>query len=561
VVPTAALPAALGKPPSERGAQQGKAKKESCPPDLKKPPPPQSQRKKQPPPCGSSGGQARADFNGDGVSDLAVGVPRESIGTIPSAGAVHVLYGSATGLTATGNQLIHQDTEGIADTAESVDNFGSALAAGDFDLDGFSDLAVGVPREDVALTTDAGAVNVIYGSPTGLAAARNELWTQDSAAILDRVDPDDRFGQALVWGDFGRDGAADLAVGVPFEENAPGATDAGAVNVLYGSATGAVAGRLSAAGNQFLHQDFPGVLDTEETFDRFGQVLAAGDFDRSGKAELAVGIGEEDLSGTTDAGIVQVFYSEGDRLSPADNQLWHQDSPGILGATAGFDSFGVSLAAGDFNGNGTADLAVGSHDVVDGIFGAGAVNVIYGTPDTSVAGGLQAAGNQLWDQGSPGIADTPEDRERWGSALAAGNFGDSERVPTSDLAVGAPLEDVGAALSAGAVNVIYGTSGGLRATGSQFWHQGNVGGDTPETGDGFGEALSAWNFGNGAPADLAVGVPFEDFGSIGEAGAAHVLYGVNPGGLSAAGSQLWHQDSPGILDAIEQGDFFGDALY
>jgi hypothetical protein len=56
---------------------------------------------------------------------------------------------------------------------------------------------VGVPFENVGAIADAGAVNVIYGSPAGLAAARNQLWHQDSAGILDAVEALDRFGQAL----------------------------------------------------------------------------------------------------------------------------------------------------------------------------------------------------------------------------------------------------------------------------------------------------------------------------------------------------------------------------
>jgi FG-GAP repeat len=71
-------------------------------------------------------GQLKADFNNDGFADLAVGVPRESVGTITNAGAVSVLYGSATGLSAAGNQLWHQDSAGVADVAEDGDHFGTA---------------------------------------------------------------------------------------------------------------------------------------------------------------------------------------------------------------------------------------------------------------------------------------------------------------------------------------------------------------------------------------------------------------------------------------------------
>src|SRR5918994_7988236 len=87
---------------------------------------------------GSTAGQApaptslRADFNNDGSEDLAVGVPFEAVGSIESAGAVNVLYGSAAELSGAGSQLFTQDTAGVAGTAEPFDQFGAALGAGGF---------------------------------------------------------------------------------------------------------------------------------------------------------------------------------------------------------------------------------------------------------------------------------------------------------------------------------------------------------------------------------------------------------------------------------------------
>jgi hypothetical protein len=70
---------------------------------------------------------ANSDFNNDGRDDLAIGVPGESVGSKQFAGAVNVLYGSSSGLAATGNQFWTQDSSGVEETAEDSDQFGRAL--------------------------------------------------------------------------------------------------------------------------------------------------------------------------------------------------------------------------------------------------------------------------------------------------------------------------------------------------------------------------------------------------------------------------------------------------
>jgi hypothetical protein len=70
----------------------------------------------------------QADFDGDGLEDVAVGAPGEGVGPVDGAGAVTVLYGAAGGLRGLGSQLFHQDVAGIGSTAEEFDQFGYAVA-------------------------------------------------------------------------------------------------------------------------------------------------------------------------------------------------------------------------------------------------------------------------------------------------------------------------------------------------------------------------------------------------------------------------------------------------
>jgi hypothetical protein len=207
-----------------------------------------------------------SDFNGDGFDDLAIGLD-EDVGGHEDAGAVNVLAGSAGGLTAAGAQIWHQDSPGVPGAPAFLDGFGSVLTAGDFDGDGFDDLAIGVPEDDVS-GIDPGTVTLLPGTAGGLSVAGLQVWHQDSPGVPGEAEGGDRFGSALAAGDFDGDGFDDLAIGVP-EEDVGGASDAGAVNVLFGSAAG-----LTAAGSQIWHQDSTGVPGAAENFDRFGNVLA-----------------------------------------------------------------------------------------------------------------------------------------------------------------------------------------------------------------------------------------------------------------------------------------------
>ena len=426
---------------------------------------------------------------------------------------------------------------------------------GDFDGDGFADLAVGVPDEDVGAVVDAGAVNVLYGGaqgPGGWSGAGSQLFTQSGAG--GRAEAGDLFGDVVAVGNFNGDSFGDLAVGARGED-VGSERDAGAVSVLYGSAGG-----LTSGGSQLFTQNSPGVGSSAETGDAFGAALAAGDFNGDGFADLAVGVPFE--VGVVRAGAVNVLYGSATGLSGVGSQLWTQNSPGVVDSSEAGDRFGHALAAGDFNGDGLAELAIGAPgEDVGAAENAGAVTVLQGE-----AGGLTGAASVVFTQDTPGVGGSAEDGDLFGFALAAGVtvFGTPR---FAELAIGAPGEDVFTAADAGAVTLLFGSVGGLQGPGSQGFSQNNIGtGPGAEAGDLFGFAMAMGDFnGSGSDeepigeVDLAIGVPGEDVFNVVDAGVVNVVYNDWPFfGHTTPRRLQFTQPGPGA--GPEPGDRYGSAL-
>jgi hypothetical protein len=349
-------------------------------------------------PAGSSTGIVKGDFNGDGFADLAIGEPAATIDGLASAGRVIVIYGSADELTTNKTgipqpQLYYEARIPGVPIAAAGDLFGTALAAGDFNGDGISDLATGIPgkRElaigpsGLSVTSGVGAVVILYGSKSGGLSTSNPsyidmrgfYYSNCNDSFLGPSGPDpglppfsspsacpdmddlpafdagSHFGQALTWGDFKGDGTSALVIGIP------GYNSHGIVWV-HGFSPGA---------NDNVIEDETG-LSAASPGDRFGAALAAGDFDGDGISDLAIGIPGEsfpvcnasctDVSGAGAVGIVTFPFG-------LTGETYHLDTVGAaitqenfgLSTSASGDNFGASLAAADFDGNGRPEVAIG----------------------------------------------------------------------------------------------------------------------------------------------------------------------------------------------------------
>lgn len=504
---------------------------------------------------GSVAVPAAASNFGDGyVDDLAVGVPGEDLsGSETNAGVVNVLYGArAVGINR-GTQNIHQTLTGM-DFSEANDFFGSALAIGDFDCDGYADLAVGVKDESFGTPEVAGAgvVHVIYGRSTGLYPLDSQLLHQ-GGGLQDTPESGDNFGYALAAGDF-NGGCDDLAIGVPFEDyGSPLLSAAGIVQVVYGSPGSG----LTGPGVIWTQDDLTG-NEVSQAGDHFGQSLAAADFNHDGYDDLAIGVPYETIYDETviHAGVIQVAYGTSSGLSDENADILWQAADTGDAAPENNDEYGSVLAAGSFNCDRHADLAIGipAEDTDD--TDAGAIQILYG----ATYGLANGAESNLFtrDRLHPGAGAASD---HFGFAIAAGDF---DGNGCDDLAVGAPDVDFLSFSAIGLVKVLYGQTTGLSATDYSSLAQAPFGlGGAIEANDRLGYSLASGNFNGDAFADLAIGVPFEDDdGSspqIHDSGAIHIAFG-SSAGLTGAGSQYLYPGANGIGGALEADDRYGEML-
>ena len=447
---------------------------------------------------------ASSDFNGDGFSDAAVADPYADPGGVADAGQVTVLYGNSSTIGGGSVDTLVQGSDAVGNTASAGDRFGTTVSAADLDNDGFTDLLVGTPYEDISGQADSGLAQVIWGSSSGLGKGRasTEL-TQSSFGRTAAAG--DQLGFAI---DASNELGADLpmvAVGVP-GGNVSGQNDAGWVGfftaglndpravdqesggipgaaeasdrfgesitlgLLAGTSTrvdaavgtpgedlGSGTGAITNAGaftiindlytgvvaGQAYDQNSSGIPGTPENNDAFGQVM---DSVRVGSTtHLAVGIPAEDIGSAADAGSVQLFTSTGTTLTPGTGLT--QDITGVTGTPTAGDQFGRRIVLAPPGLSDTKTRLAVSAPYKDGpATDAGQVQ-IFPLDDL--------AAETTYDQNSTGVDGTAAANDHFGEGL-----GFVSGVAERSILVGVP-DDV--EFSGGIVNVIPLTGGSLRS--------------------------------------------------------------------------------------------------
>jgi len=365
------------------------------------------------------------DVNGDGVQDIAVGVPLDDDGGT-NRGAVYILFMNRDG-TVKSFQKISDTEGGFEGILRDGDEFGHEInTLRDIDGNGVNDLLVGSNFDDDG-GTNRGAVYILFMNRDGTVKSFQKI-SDTEGGFEGILDDDDQFGHGITEiGDLNGDDIYDIVVGAHHDDD--GGFDRGAVYILFMNRDGTVKSFQKISDTE---GGFEGILDDD---DRFGDVVNnIKDLDGDNIPDLAVGTLRDD-DGGTNRGAVYILFMNRDGTVKSFQKISDTEG-GFEGILDDDDRFGGGLKhIGDRNGDGVQDLAVAAHHDDDGGFGRGAFYILYMNRDGTVKSFQKISDTE---GGFEGILD---DNDRFGLRVA--NIGDLNDDGISDLVASAHLDDDG----------------------------------------------------------------------------------------------------------------------
>jgi hypothetical protein len=314
------------------------------------------------------------DLDGDGITDIAIGVRTDSDGG-NSSGAIWILFLNRDG-TVKANQKISATQGGMNGAIDAGDWFGEVCVSplGDFDGDGIPDICAGARSDDDG-GTNRGAVYILLLNRNGTVKAYHKI-SSTSGGFTGNLEDRDVFGdETESLGDLDGDGVPDIAAMAKGDDDG-GLTDAGAVWILFMNSNGTVKAHQKISATQ------GGFTDTLRSYDAFGEAIVnMGDLDGDGVTDIGVGADYHN-DGGADTGAMWMLYLNRNGTIKSQQKI-SNSTPGFTGVLGTYDNFGNDAAnIGDLNGDGVADLLVSSDSdegfwIPEGDYGHSAAYVFF----------------------------------------------------------------------------------------------------------------------------------------------------------------------------------------